>query len=249
MGDIGPSLDALAHSVGETTEQATLRYAVGVSRTLAEETEPKKSTVRSRKEKAAAVMRKVVEPMPTRYFARLQRDRKERAKLEGEWGPVDPSRLLGSDRMVWATVEKHRDSKGRTRELSRADRYFCKEADFNRVVRRRARLWGVAKGSWLGAGMDLARRQQGLNRLAIGKNFLAWAQRHADKGKGWQLGSGHETTAVLGSRASALRGSQALSRGSVVRAMSKARRAVFSYYSREWDRMHKKVGARRRRRR
>lgn len=229
--DVGVSLDLLAEEVGETTEQATVRLAVGVARGLAEETKPKgRSTVAKRKKRAAAGMRRVVEPVAPRYFTALKRGKYERIKIGGQWVPVRPDRLLDTVQDVWDAVERHRDAEGKVKKLGPEARYFCRRAVFNKVATKRARLWGVAKGSWIGAGQMIARKQQGLDRVNIGKNFLAWTQRHAKKGQATQVGRRDDTTVILASRAKSLAGDGALSTGAIHRALHRARKAMWKYY-------------------
>lgn len=234
--EVGVTLDRFAHLVGETTEQATIRLGVAVARNLAQETNPQRSTASKRKKAAAATMRRVVEPMPARHFNKLKKQTRPRVKLEGRWVEIPRAHLLEGESEIYRTVERNRVM-GRTRALPREQRYVCKEADFNRVVRKRAQLWGVAKGSWLGAGMEIGRRQKGLQRNTIGANFLAWAQKHAGKGSGRQDGRDHETTVTLTSRTAGAASAKGLSVAGAHRAITRARKALFAYYKAELRRM------------
>ena len=56
---------------------------------------------------------------------------------------------------------------------------------------------GMAKGGFIGAGVAIARHQRGANRLAIGRNFLGYAQRHAEKGTARATGSPFSPIAML----------------------------------------------------
>jgi hypothetical protein len=243
MGDVGVSLDRFAHRVGETTEQATVRYGVAAARSLAEATEPKRSTAGSRKKKAAATMRRVVEPMGARDFNKLAKQKKPRVKLGGQWVPLRNRGLIHSVRDLWSIIEIHRVN-GKTKKLPPTERYICKQADFNKVVRSRTKLWGAAKGAWIGAGQDVARRQSGMNRISIGKNFLSWAQKHASKGRGIKVGRDHDTTIHLTNNTTGAAKPAGLSIASAQAAIQKARRAVWAYYAGELRRMRIGKGSR-----
>lgn len=242
MRDVGTTLDIFAESVGETTEQATVRLAVGVARGLAEYTQPRTlKTKGKRKAKAAATMRRVVEPVEPKFFTALKRGRYKRIKIGLEWVEVDPRRMLESVQDVWDVVERNRDkATGKTRKLNPSEKYLCRRSVFNKVATKRERLWGVAKGSWIGAGQSAAKKQKGLDRISIGKNFLSWAQRHADKGQSVQVGEDHNTAIILGSRAKSLAGNGALSNGDIDRAIKNARRGMFKYYAARLRMMRRK---------
>jgi len=55
---------------------------------------------------------------------------------------------------------------------------------FDKAMSIKNKNAGMAKGSWLGASMDIAKKQTGTARISIGKNFLAYAQKWAKLGKG-----------------------------------------------------------------
>ena len=244
--DVGISMDLWASKVGETTEQATVRLAVGVARSMMNATRPrtggkkakgKPSDIQKIKAKAAAQMRKVVESVEPKYFTQIKNGRKRvngktvkvtSMKLGGQWVKINPEKILETESDIWRVVERHRESDGKTKDLKKRDRYVCKRTTFNRVAKKRAGLWGVAKGSWYGAGVAAARRQKGLDRLSI--VAPAWIKKHAPKGRSRQAGEGHKTEITLGSSAVSMRGNGALSVGDMQTAVKIAREGVFNYY-------------------
>ena len=247
VGDVGVSMDSWAHKVGETTEQATVRLAVGVARGLMNATSPKKGGKRAKgdptdmqknKGKAAAQMRKVVESVDPKYFTAIKKGRRRvegkmvkvtSAKIGGRWVKIDPRKILDGDSAVWRAVEDHRGGDGKTRVLRRSEKYICSRTVFNRVATKRSKLWGAAKGSWYGAGIAAMRRQRGMDRLNI--KAPAWIKNHARKGQSKQIGKDHNTEVVLGSRAVSLRSNGALSVGDMNTAINIARKGVFQYYA------------------
>jgi hypothetical protein len=138
--------------------------------------------------------------------------------------------MIDSDSQLWRVIELNRVN-GKTKKRSPETRYICKQSDYNRVATKRARLWGAAKGAWIGAGMAIARKQSGLDRINIGKNFLGWAHRHANKGRGRQSGRNDNTTVILTNKTTGAAKRQGLSPSAAQTALSIARKAVFAYYS------------------
>ena len=229
VSDVGEKLHMLAEEINETSTQSTVRLGVGAARALAQATEPRKSTVGSRKKKAAAAMRRVVEPMGARDFNKLRKQAKPRVKLGGQWYAFDKRRLIEDDRQLWRVIENNRVN-GKTKKRPPQTRYICKQATFNKVATRRAKLWGAAKGAWIGAGQEIARREKGIDRLSIGKNFLSWTQKHTRKGSGKQVGKGDWTTAILQNNTTGAAKNEGLSRSSVMKALHLGRKATFGYY-------------------
>jgi len=197
-GDVGVTLDLWAEKVGETTEQATIRLAVGVARSLMVETRPKQATIADLKKKTAASMGLVVEPVAQVHFNRILSGKARGVAIDGKLYPVRQDRVLKSIQDIWSAIERHRDNRGRTIKLAPRDRYICGRANFNKVVMKRRRLWGVAKGAWYGAGLAAGRKQAGLDRINI-KPKPKWIEHHSSKGQSTQMGSRHDTTIILGS--------------------------------------------------
>lgn len=229
MGDVGVSLDVWGREVGETTEQVTIRYGVAVARQLAEFTAPvgkRKPSAEKLRRMASGAMRRVIEPLDSRHFNKLKRAKRPRAKIDGKWIEVKRGQFIEGDRNIWAIVEAHRIG-GKTRDLKPEERYICKRPEFNRVRQRRTKLWGAAKGAWIGAGQQIAKQQEGMQRINIGKNFLGWTHRHANKGRAEKHGGGDNTSVYLVNKT---RGGAKLSSTYIHRAMHYARKTLFRYY-------------------
>ena len=229
VSDVGEKLHMLAEEINETSTQSTVRLGVGAARALAQATEPRKSTVGSRKKKAAAAMRRVVEPMGARDFNKLRKQAKPRVKLGGQWYPLDKRNLIDDDRQLWRIIEGNRVN-GKTKKRPPGFRYICKQATFNKVATRRAKLWGAAKGAWIGAGQDIARTQKGLNRINIGKNLLGWAHHHARKGRGRVAVSNFRAEVTLVNNTTGAAKSDGLPQKRISDALHKARKLMWNYY-------------------
>lgn len=236
--DIISKLSDYAKKVGETNRQATVRYGVATARNLAQFTEPKKSSSKSRKLSAINTMLRVCSPRPAKFITRLRSGKEQRARFGSVWVTVNPSRIVGSAGELWNVIENHREGPGgRTRALTPQNKYLCKDSDFNKVVKKRALLWGIAKGSWIGAGMDVAKHESGLSQIGIGKNFISWAQKHANKGKGSVTGRGHKTTVTLTSKTAGAARDRGLSDSDTLLAETVARKSLLKYYSAELRRI------------
>lgn len=241
--DLTEKIKDYARLVGETSEQATVRYGVATARNLAQFTEPKKSSVKSRKLSAITTMLRVCTPRPTRLINRLKSGKEQRARFGRLWFNVDPSRIVDSANELWNIIENHREGKdGNTRYLAPQNKYFCKDSDFNKVVRKRALLWGAAKGAWIGAGKAVSRFQSGLSRIDIGRNFISWAHKHTDKGTGSVTGKGHKTVITLTNKTAGGASERGLSKSDTDLALSVARRSVLKYYAAEMRRLKIKKG-------
>lgn len=242
MGDIGVSLDTLAFKVGESTEQATIRYGVAAARSLAEATNPKRSTAASRKKSAAVFMRRTVMAINGNTIRKLLRSGGGRLRMTkssgrgAEWVHVGIDKIITNENALWKWVENNR-SQGKTRNLPAREKRVCSKAVFAAVLKKRQRLWGAAKGAWIGGGQDVAMSQKGLNRINIGKNFLSWAQRHTSKGSGKKVGFSHNTEVHLTNRTTGAAKQEGITNSGIVAALNKARRAVFAYYAGELRRM------------
>ena len=69
--------------------------------------------------------------------------------------------------------------------------------NFRKAIKMKSVSVGKAKGSWLGAAMDVAKRQKGTNRINIGKNYLGYAQKWASGGKGIAAQNGFSPSSKL----------------------------------------------------
>jgi hypothetical protein len=104
-----------------------------------------------------------------------------------------------SDVSDW--IDSNRDKRGRTRAVPVRQRPFVTAALLKKTLAERRKLAGIAKGGWIGAGQDIAMAQRGSDRIAIGKNFLGYAQRHSRFGSSTIPRSGWKPAALLTNRA------------------------------------------------
>jgi hypothetical protein len=67
--------------------------------------------------------------------------------------------------------------------MTDSQRAITTEAVVKKCFTIRRALSGMAKGGWLGSGMKAAQMQTGGDRIAIGKNYLSYAQKFAKFGR------------------------------------------------------------------
>jgi len=179
-------LQKLARDFGDDADQATARLAVSVARELAVLSPPRG---KDKKTIVAAIVTqawRVVMVIPSKFFTHLSKAARPRVNMgKGGWQAIQHSQLTRSDRQIYDHIESHRDGKGRVKEFKNRQvhmQLITTLPTMNKVLRRRRKLAGVVKGGFLGAGMEAARYQKGADRVAIGKNYMAWAQKHRGMG-------------------------------------------------------------------
>ena len=64
----------------------------------------------------------------------------------------------------------------------------------------RFRNAGMAKGGWIGAGRQSASYQTGGDKIAIGKNYMSWTQKHASKGSATKPANSFSPSSLLMNR-------------------------------------------------
>jgi len=172
--------------------QLTCRLAVSVARELAVLTEPRGKGKKAIVAAIEADARRAVVPLSARTFQAARR--RGRIWDGRQYVAVPADRFLEDEDAVWRAIEVARGRGGRVRKGLTGGPAVTRRPVFLRVLRKRRKLAGIAKGSWLGAGMEAARFQRGAARLSIGRNFMSWAQKHARFGRarrrrrGWRAG-------------------------------------------------------------
>ena len=187
-------LQRLSRDFGDDADQATARLAVSMAREIAILTPPRG---KDKKAILGAIITdawRVVMVIPGKFFNHLTKTARPRINMgKGGWQAIRPSQLTRSDRDIYDHIESHRDGKGRVREFKNRQvsmQLITTKPTMNKVLRRRRKLAGVAKGGFLGAGMAAARFQKGADRVSIGKNFMAWAQKHRNLGTARRIKAG-----------------------------------------------------------
>jgi hypothetical protein len=175
------SLKKTAKQFGDTTAQAVTRWGIQVCRELAVSTQVYgKSKTRDKQ---------INSIYAGGYAVCLVKDT---GRVSGR-----NKRGLFSPEEVNKWIDENKGKNGRTKKLPHSERKEVTRAVFEKAMKIRMGLAGIAKGGWLGVGMDLAKGQTGAQRINIGKNFLGYAQKHSAFGDGNPARTGWTPRAVL----------------------------------------------------
>jgi len=158
------SLRKFSKMFGETNAQAVVRWSVQTCRELAFETTVWGTKKTKAKQKGAIIK--------DAYNVVMVQDKilkgRENKKIIRDAGEL----------VEWINLNRVRRG-ARTSKLPIPERKLCSRAVFNKAVNIKMQRAGMAKGGYLGAGMDIARRQKGQDKIGIGKNYFGYAQKHS----------------------------------------------------------------------
>ena len=176
MGMLERSLRKSAKAFGETTAQSVRRWGVSTCRKLAVETSAfgQTGTFKTQKQAIENDAKKVLHVYPDEFG--------------NNTGIITAKnkKLLLSAEAVNDWIELNRTGRnGRTpkKGLPSEERKCCKATTFRSAMRIRFKHAGMAKGGWLGAGMEIAREVGGGYKDVIGKNFMSYAQKFSHMGR------------------------------------------------------------------
>jgi hypothetical protein len=210
------SLKVAAKAFGDSTEQAVVRWSIQTCRELA---------------------------VTTQVFGRGKKERDKQAKAIEMGGYaviniVEPSkkprngnrRLLRSISAINDWIDQNRGAKGRTRKLPPEQRKDATRELFDKAMRQRKKLAGMAKGGWIGAGQAIAKRQKGQDRINIGRNYVGYAHRHSGKGAARLAGGLFRPFTLLTNNARHTSSSHVVKKGAHQQAAARALRPTITSY-------------------
>ena len=229
------SLEKFRKQFGETSDQALLRLALSVTRECAFYTQPRGK----KKDKIVGAIdggaRRNIIPLKAPDFKRHAKSRNPSHFMNGKWYKLHQDQILRDEDAIWEFIEKYRKgNKGRVKWVPPGRKAICKAADLNRVIRRRKKLAGTMKGSWFGAFGPLSRKVRGGDRPRLGKNYMYWAQRHKDKGRGrWVPGGRDKSEAQLISKVPGTLDKKYFNQGLADKAIKSSWRKTIVWYRRQ----------------
>ena len=219
---------------GETSNQALIRLAVDVAKDAAVLTEPKGKSKKQIVKNIISGARVNIAAIPARQFNQISKKKSPWFRFSKGGVSLSRAQILESPGEINGFIERNRNKKGRVRRLSQNQKAICKTGDMNKVLVKRKKLAGVTKGSWLGAGIKLSRKSKGSHPARVGKNFMAFAQKHKDRGtakfRARILG---KSEAFLISNAPATKDVKIFSKRDAKEAIRRAWKKVLNYYRRE----------------
>ncbi len=231
------SLEKFRIEFGDTSNQALLRIAVSVSRECAFFTQPRgkgKKKIVDAINKGALLN---IYPLPAKEFKKHANSSNPAFFANERWYKLKHGQILRSEDDIWNFIEKSREGskRGRPKWLHPSRKAICKKSDMSAVLKRRRKLAGIAKGSWLGAFKPLSLKIKGGDKPRLGKNYMSWAQKHADKGRARWSPSHHlrVSQADLISEAPATKSKRIFSDKLGKRAVNSAWKKTTSWYEKQ----------------
>jgi len=166
MAKLQRSLKSAAKGFGESSKQAVIRWGVQAAREMAVETQAWGRSGTKKKQEGAIM----IGAMAVLNIIDTRKPRRKSARRKNEL--VDPQEIN-----AWIDSNQG-PSTGRTKKLPVELRKEVTTANLKKALRIRYQKAGMAKGGWIGAGQAIARAQTGQGRIAIGRNFLGYTQKH-----------------------------------------------------------------------
>jgi len=202
------SLEKFRKQFGETSDQALLRLAVSTSKQAAFFTNPRGKDKKAKDKIIDGINKGAVlniAPLPAKEFNRHAKSRNPAFFRDGRWYSMSQDQILRSEEDVWDFIEKSRrgSKRGRPKWMPNSRKAICHKKDMDSVLKRRRKLAGIMKGSWLGSFAALGMKISGSDKPRLGKNYMAWAQKHMDMGHArWRGGGRDKSEAHLISKVS-----------------------------------------------
>lgn len=226
------SLKKASNAFGDTNQTGVARWGVQTCRELAVSTQVH-GKGNARKRQLAAInagINAVIVEVSDKQFRLMESGKQKNAKIRNRWVAVSPERLLRDPDQCNRWIEQNRDQKGRTKPLPQDDIGIAAKSTLAKVRRERGIRAGIAKGAWLGAGQEIAKRQRGAQRINIGKGFLSYAQKHASRGTARASGNPFRPIAFLMNRARHSASGYVLSESEKNKALGFGLRKTISWY-------------------
>lgn len=213
------SLRKFAKRFGDTTQQAIARWGVSSCREAAKQTQIWGDKSKDSKDRQIKAMTAGAHQCLTVVPAG-ERPRKGRGNMVKS----------AEEANKW--INENRGKDGRVKKMTPDRRKEIMQDVFDDTIKLRAKLAGIAKGAWLGAGMDIAKRQRGTDRINIGKNYLGYAQKHAHFGSSKLEKSIFKPFATLSNRARHSASSNVVKKSSIKTAMDWGLKKTVTWYRR-----------------
>lgn len=155
------SLATARKAFGESSEQALYRWGVQIARDLAGATQAFGKGKNTQDIQGRAIF------LDAMNVCRIVQDK--------------PSLKTPQECFEW--IERHRTRKRkRTVKLPVDQKRTVTAAILHEALKPKREKAGMAKGAWLGSGLQLSDKQSGMQKVNIGKNFLRHAQKFSHFG-------------------------------------------------------------------
>jgi hypothetical protein len=234
MPKLRRSLERAARRFGDTNKTAVARWGVQTCRELAVSTQIYGKGGARKKQIAAieAGVHAVIAEVTDKQFARMVSGRQKTAKIRNRWVTITKDRLLATESDCQQWIESRRGEKGHTETLDQFSIGIAPKSVVRKVLVARRERAGAAKGGFIGAGLAIATRQKGADRITIGKNFLGYAHKHSKRGSARASGDNFKPIATLSNRSRHSGSGYVLSSAEKSKAVGFGLRKTITWYSR-----------------
>jgi len=234
------SVKKFIKQLGESNSQAVVRWSVQVCRELAFSTQVY-GKVGTKAKQHSAIYADAYNVL--RVVDNLKKNKRGNftSYNQGKSSSVAVKDVLNDPDAVNAFIEvnrKRRNSK--TAKLDVRDRKVCDKKTFQAALQSRLARSGTAKGAWIGAGNDIAKAQKGEDKQNIGKNFLAYAQKHQKYGDAKKPTVGMRPSARISSKIRYSGDGYILTSGLLKRAIDMGLKNTVKYYRKRLKAIDKK---------
>jgi len=234
------SVKKFIKQLGESNSQAVVRWSVQVCRELAFSTQVY-GKVGTKAKQHGAIIADAYNVLNVVDNLKKNKRGSYTATNQGKSNSVAVKDVLNDPDAVNAFIEvnrKRRNSK--TAKLDVRDRKVCDKKTFQAALQSRLARSGTAKGAWIGAGNDIAKAQKGEDKQNIGKNFLAYAQKHQKYGDAKKPTVGMRPSARISSKIRYSGDGYILTSGLLKRAIDMGLKNTVKYYRKRLKAIDKK---------
>lgn len=191
MAELERSLKKAAAKFGDTNEQMLYRWGVQCAREAAIETQPyggrtgKQGTAAKKKSRNSIEQGLYAICIPLKGVRRFKSGKTvEGITMDGKRIRFPVSRFYDSpDKLDQFWQSRRNQRYKRTRRSDIESKAAAPFKVFKATLKKRLAHAGMAKSGWIQAGQMIAARQQGAERIRIGKGFLSYAQKIKGKGR------------------------------------------------------------------
>lgn len=193
------SIKGYTKKLGVSQSQAVIRWSIAICRELALSTQVYGKT-KTKQKQQGAILKDAYNCLIV--VDRLKKNKKKgfTAFSKGKTFGVAENYALQEEKSVNDWINTNKKKGKRTNFLPRNQKKTCDNKTFKAAMKQTFARIGLAKGAWIGAGNDIARAQSGSDKQTIGKNFLAYAQKHASMGSANKPQNGFKPVAKITSR-------------------------------------------------
>lgn len=226
-----------AKAIGDTTEQAVVRWGVQASRELAIVTAKfggrgkGDASAKAAKDFQIAAIRQDALNVILAVDSAVKTPKSYKVTNQGKTYYVSDRKFLTSADAVNQWIRINRTARHRrTAKLENFEKRVTLRTTLDKAIKLRARAAGQAKGGWLDAGKKLATKQTGGDKIAIGKAYLAYAQKAGGKGSASLIRSDWNPAVELSNDVPHAASSHVISSGQAKKAINTALPAVLKGY-------------------